>query len=253
MNPAVLAGLIGGIGSLGSSLLTNKGALRRQQLADRQNVKFWEMQNRYNHPVQQMERLRQAGLNPNLIYGSSVAGATGSASSVAPSKAAPYNIANPVPAGTNAAQTVSNINLQKSQGIKNLQDAAYTKSQKNRVDRLLDSEIKLYKARAEQTQASAIIDGLKAKGLQEHEGEYIQSLVDQFLITKSKKAVARLEAEIANIQGLRPNDPLWYREIKKLVDWLKSLTSTNIDNKVEKGWEQRGMGPEYREYIKRTR
>lgn len=249
-----LSAAVGILGSLGSSILTNQGALKRQKLADRENIRFWNMQNQYNHPKVQMERLRKAGLNPNLIYGSSVAGATGSAGSIAPSKAAPYNIANPVPAGMNAAQSVSNINLQKSQGIKNLQDAAYTSSQKARVDQLLDSEVKLYKARAEQTQAAAIIDGLKAKGLQEHEADYIQSLVDQMLITKSKKDVAKLEAEIANIQGLRPNDPLYYREIKKFIQWIQSIISPkDIDSKVQQGWEQRGMGPEYKEYIRRTR
>ena len=220
MDPITAAAIISGGGSIISDLLTNKGALKRQKLADKQNIRFWNMQNQYNHPSQQMERLRKAGLNPNLIYGSSVAGATGSAGSIAPSKAAPYNINNPVPAAMNAAQGVSSIHLQNSQGIKNLSDAAYTRSQKNRVDTLLGEELKLYKARAQQTQAAAIIDGLKAKGLQEHEGEYIQSLVDQFLITRSKKDVAKLEAEIANQQGLRPNDPLWYREVKKLKDWL---------------------------------
>jgi hypothetical protein len=29
----------------------------------------WEMQNRYNSPEEQMRRLKQAGLNPNLVYG----------------------------------------------------------------------------------------------------------------------------------------------------------------------------------------
>lgn len=249
MDPLTLAGIIGGVGSLGSSLLTNKGALKRQQLADKQNVKFWQMQNKYNHPEQQMQRLRQAGLNPNLIYGSSVAGATGSASSVAPSKAAPYSIANPVPAGTNAAQSVSNMHLQKTQGLKNMQDAATSKSTQNRIDKLLGYEAELFKHRAEQARAGAIIDGLKAKGLQQHEGDYIQSLVDQFIITKSKKAVSELEAEIAKVQGLRPNDPLWYREIKKFADWIKSfITGNDLDSKIEKGWEERGLGAEYREY-----
>lgn len=30
---------------------------------------FWNMQNEYNSPQQQMQRLRDAGLNPNLVYG----------------------------------------------------------------------------------------------------------------------------------------------------------------------------------------
>lgn len=33
------------------------------------NVEFWQMQNDYNHPAAQMQRLREAGLNPNLVYG----------------------------------------------------------------------------------------------------------------------------------------------------------------------------------------
>jgi len=32
----------------------------------------WRNQNRYNHPMQQMQRLREAGLNPNLVYGNGV-------------------------------------------------------------------------------------------------------------------------------------------------------------------------------------
>lgn len=32
---------------------------------DREN---WEMQNAYNHPLAQMQRLKSAGLNPNLVY-----------------------------------------------------------------------------------------------------------------------------------------------------------------------------------------
>lgn len=36
---------------------------RQEALAD------WNMQNQYNHPSSQMTRLREAGLNPNLVYG----------------------------------------------------------------------------------------------------------------------------------------------------------------------------------------
>lgn len=44
------------------------GIQRRDALAD------WAMQNEYNSPTSQMARLRQAGLNPNLVYGSGVEG-----------------------------------------------------------------------------------------------------------------------------------------------------------------------------------
>lgn len=50
------------------------------QMYDKQfanNVKFWNMQNEYNAPAQQMARFKAAGLNPNLIYGQGNAGNAG--------------------------------------------------------------------------------------------------------------------------------------------------------------------------------
>lgn len=44
----------------------------QQQAMDKQqqlNMETWRMQNAYNTPQMQMERLQQAGLNPRLIYG----------------------------------------------------------------------------------------------------------------------------------------------------------------------------------------
>ena len=34
------------------------------------SIDFWKMENEYNSPAMQMQRLRDAKLNPNLIYGS---------------------------------------------------------------------------------------------------------------------------------------------------------------------------------------
>lgn len=55
------------------------------QQADANNMAMlsWNLANDYNHPIQQMNRLKAAGLNPNLVYGSgSVAGNTTSAPSL---------------------------------------------------------------------------------------------------------------------------------------------------------------------------
>ena len=115
-----LTGLAGGLGpglfSLGSDLLSNRGAKNRQNLANKQNVEFWKMQNAYNTPKAQMGRLTDAGLNPNLIYGSGSAN-TGVAGSIAPSKASPYNIQNPIPLQASLLQ--SQINLNNSNANKN--------------------------------------------------------------------------------------------------------------------------------------
>lgn len=49
-----------------------------------QNVQMWNMQNEYNSPVQQMARLQEAGLNPNLIYGSTDGGTASSPPQLTP-------------------------------------------------------------------------------------------------------------------------------------------------------------------------
>lgn len=47
------------------------------------NISFWNMQNEYNSPQAQMKRFQDAGLNPALMYGGSVSGASGSAGPIA--------------------------------------------------------------------------------------------------------------------------------------------------------------------------
>lgn len=52
------------------------------------NIANWNMQNEYNSPLAQMQRLQAAGLNPNLVYGN---GVTGNSSSQAPSASVPQS------------------------------------------------------------------------------------------------------------------------------------------------------------------
>ena len=95
MDPLLASGASAGIGIL-SNIFGNIGRGRRERKAWERNVEFWHMQNEYNHPSAQMARLREAGLNPNLIYGTSPTSAVGQAESIHPAKAAPYEIENPL-------------------------------------------------------------------------------------------------------------------------------------------------------------
>lgn len=192
MNPAVLAGLIGGIGSLGSSLLTNKGALRRQQYADRQNIAFWNMQNKYNHPVQQMERLRQAGLNPNLIYGSSVAGATGSAGSIAPSKASPYNINNPALAGMSTYQTSVQAKNIEAQTLKTLSEGKISKGSEQ-------SLIEINRQKAEQMKAQTITDRATANVANATQKARIDKTVADLVLAQENGNIAEITKQIRQL------------------------------------------------------
>lgn len=73
--PIIAAGasLAGSGINAASTAGTNKKARKfaqQQALQQREwSLSDWAMQNEYNHPSSQMARLREAGLNPNLVYG----------------------------------------------------------------------------------------------------------------------------------------------------------------------------------------
>lgn len=94
--PVLAAAGIAAAAQAGSSLIANRGGKKSQERANQFNVEQWNRQNEYNDPQAQMSRLKAAGLNPNLIYGTSPTSAVGNAGSVAPAKAAPYNFDNPL-------------------------------------------------------------------------------------------------------------------------------------------------------------
>jgi hypothetical protein len=88
------AGAIAPAVPLLGSLYTANQNRKAQDRADRRNVRFWEKQNLYNDPSQQMQRLKDAGLNPHLVYGQSAAGAAGNAGAISPTKASDTGSAN---------------------------------------------------------------------------------------------------------------------------------------------------------------
>ena len=79
---SAVAGLFGGKKSNDANVKVareyNQGQMDLAKYQNEQNIKMWNMQNEYNTPAMQMQRMQEAGLNPNLMYGQ---GTTGNASS----------------------------------------------------------------------------------------------------------------------------------------------------------------------------
>lgn len=66
-----------------SGVIDDFSGAKQQADANQMAMTSWRLANDYNHPIQQMERLKAAGLNPNLVYGSgSVTGNTTGAPSL---------------------------------------------------------------------------------------------------------------------------------------------------------------------------
>lgn len=66
-----------GVDALATSQQNRKSRKWSEQMYERQkndNIAFWNQQNAYNSPEAQMKRLKEAGLNPALMYGGSSGG-----------------------------------------------------------------------------------------------------------------------------------------------------------------------------------
>lgn len=91
-NPAIIQAVAGAGSGIFGSIMSSESAKENTkrtikankemaQYAYDRDLEMWHLQNAYNSPAEQMKRLREAGLNPNMIYGSGSAG-TGNASSM---------------------------------------------------------------------------------------------------------------------------------------------------------------------------
>lgn len=80
---SAIGDFVGGIGdAFTGGLISDYFNRKQEKRQHKYQVDMWNMQNEYNHPANQMERLRQAGLNPQLALDSNVANTAGSVGSM---------------------------------------------------------------------------------------------------------------------------------------------------------------------------
>lgn len=104
-NAAALAHVTGSAIDAASVAQLNK---RQRKFA----IDMWNMQNEYNTPAMQMQRFKDAGLNPNLIYGQGNAGNAGAVAT--PELRAPEfgkAISGAIPAGLQALTEFTNVDM----------------------------------------------------------------------------------------------------------------------------------------------
>ena len=120
MDPIVGGALAGGAIDFIGGLFGNRARKRESQRQREWSESMWNRQNAYNTPAMQIKRLKEAGLNPALMYGQ---GTVGNAE-----KALPYQQAQLESVGANFAQSAAagaQTALAKSQEKLNNANAAY--------------------------------------------------------------------------------------------------------------------------------
>lgn len=205
---------IGAAGSVLSSVIGNIGAKKREENARKANIEFWNMQNQYNTPKQQMQRFKEAGLNPNLIYGK---GTPGLASPVSPAKAAPYKMENPINSMVQAGLAPLQGNKMLADTAKAIQDTEKSKIDTKLLETNFDSLVELQSYQTAtafqnllQSQIATVVkDNTKREKINQ-EITKLAILNQDLDIRESQANVERFKSDLAD-QGITINDNIIHR------------------------------------------
>lgn len=211
------------IGNVATSI-ANRNAQKR---AFQYNTQMWHAQNRYNHPAQQMIRLKKAGLNPAMMY-----------------KGMPHNVSGNPPqykAPTHDFRMNPNIvgSLATMQQIKNnqvnarLAEAQIRLTSAKEMLTILDRMHTVTKDKRAQIE-NRLLDAFGAPerlmGLAKQQNEIDRNNA-QIDILKIQRMVQRKEWEQFRDYNIRPNDTYGFI-IKNIMDYIRSGDAQKHGNKA---------------------
>lgn len=228
---AAIGGLLSGIGALagiGRGARQNKRNVRNMRLQYEMDKQMFDYQNAYNTPAMQMQRLKDAGLNPALMYGQ---GTTGNATGYPQTKPLPAYQETPVDTRTilEGVNLAMQNKILKEQG-KGLEIDNYIKAGGSQYDirqKLLNNE----KTEKEIDQLGESINNLKADtSLKKEAKRELQQKIENLKTTdewnKVKKSLDSLKEARAK-KGVIPGDTFG-----------NILEALNIDPSTESGKTQ---------------
>jgi hypothetical protein len=214
----------------------------------------WAMQNEYNSPAQQMQRLKMAGLNPNMVYGKgTIDNQTGvvRGTEVKPwnPQAPEYNIGAAAQAGFsayfNAAKQKQEIDNLKTINTVNTQDAAYKAAQtaatlqgiaKSKFELDLASELR--QTSLEAAKASLRKMNIEADiALDRNDRETLKNNMDlrtgEINLQKTAVEILQTKAQTAKT----------WQERASIMQGISNLRKTNELQQIEINLRKQGVNP----------
>lgn len=195
------------------------------------NIKMWNMQNQYDLPKNQIERLRQAGINPDLYYGGGSVPATSPISPASSSSSSsgyqPYNF------GQYDPLTTAQIGLIEAQTRNLDSDTEKKVSEKNILD--IDAKTLVERNQAALDNLKANTRNFDANSRKVLEGElpHLQKGVDHFnaLIRNLNQDTANKSAENIKIYFDGQEAMLRTQLTQKELKWFdsKAYVSMQLD------------------------
>lgn len=247
--PAVVGAGIAAAGSMFGNFASNIGSRKAMNRQYAQSKEFWGMQNQYNHPSAQMQRLREAGLNPNLIYGTSPSSAVGQADKGTVPEQAKVKFDNPLQninqfqdtkvkqAQTNLLQAQENTQIQQQALIGAQTSKVGAETGKTQFDLNLAKDLR-------NTSLQAAEENLRFS-----KQKTIGIKVDNFIKDQTKATVVKqiamdwkiatqtlqgkkldnvykqFEADLARLR-IRRSDPFYYKMFTELFHRIKSMSNS---------------------------
>lgn len=245
----------------------NEKMYEKQKIDTRAN---WDAQNAYNHPAQQMQRLKEAGLNPNLVYGKGADAMGGSIDNPSmPNRTEQTpQMSNPISASDILAaksfnQNISNMKEQnrliQAQTLKTISEAAKTDQEREQAAALFNTVVEQAIADVELTKSSTDInvqnlDLNQLRYQMDKKSQDLQNKLTQAQTAKTKEEKTKISAEIKNLGQTYETMLLAYKgeelkqaqtkqeterikkDIERLTAQIKNLNANTDATKQDTEW-----------------
>lgn len=189
------------------------------QMQRQDAVQDWNTQNQYNSPKQQMQRLREAGLNPHLVYGK------GAENTAAMIRASTTTAPQLPPEGRNIAEAAMGAGM-----------AASSQMSALRINRAQTDNLNAQRALLQAQTMETLVKTDRAKfdyGQAERQKDVVfEKLMQDLLNAKGEgeKRAAEIENIHANTQRLKALMPL---EVEKMTQEISNLGTTQQLTKTQ--------------------
>lgn len=216
IDPVVGGAIVAGVSSLaqtGLNALQNKGSYSRWRRtfdhAHKANIEDWNMQNEYNLPINQLKRLRDAGINPNFALQSG--GVTAQGGTISSSS------------GSDLSQTPLGDSLGK--GIGQGLEAMMALSQKDNIK--ADTEYK-----QAMTKGQEIQNNLDEKfGVQQRESAVALNRAMSNLSDKQAMSIVKtIDEQIHVLRSTAHRNEAEERELNALLEFKKQVMSAQTNS-----------------------
>lgn len=226
-----------GSGLIGSIMQKRENARQRDyetQMYERSkqdNLDFWNMSNLYNSPEQQMQRLKAAGLNPNLVYGNGANATVDTLKAPAPNTSNSTTVQNPLHGldiGSNISQ-IYDLKVKDAQANLLNQQAQTQKTQQQM--NALESELKRLDAVRLRTSNKYDITTLDQR-IQTLTAQY-DSMLATMANTRSQTRLQDTTRQINIERNNRENQiqPYTIQQLKANIKNLNADTNSTIANR----------------------